>query len=123
MKFLIISAFLLLNLSIVFAQKSNQGEATKQLYALFDAEWENLMKESPTFASYLGDKRYNDRWEDQSLAAIERRQRHTIETLEKLKKIDRSQLSVSDRLNFDLFQKDYEQSIEGYQFKQFLLPV
>jgi uncharacterized protein (DUF885 family) len=123
MKFLILLAFLLFNFSIVFAQNSNQNGATKQLYALFDAEWENNLRENPTFASYLGDKRYNDRWEDRSLAAIERRHRRNTEVLEKLKKIDRSQLSVSDRLNYDLFQKDYEESVERFQFKQFLLPV
>lgn len=121
MKFLVITALLFLNLSIVFAQKSN--EATKQLYALFDSEWENTLKENPTFASYLGDKRYNDKWGDLSLSAIERRQRRDIETLEKLKKIDRAQLSAADQLNYDLFLKNLEQSIEGFEFKQFLAPL
>ncbi len=123
MKFLIILAFLLLNFSIVLAQQSTQNDSTKQLYALFNTEWEYNLRENPTFASYLGDKRYNDKWEDQTLAAIERRHRHNSEVLEKLKKIDSSQLSVSDRLNYDLFQKDYEESVERFQFKQFLLPV
>ena len=50
--------------SIMFAQRLNANEPTKQLYALFDSEWEYSLKESPTFASYLGDKRYNDKWSD-----------------------------------------------------------
>ncbi len=109
--------------SIIIAQRSNNNEPTRQLYALFDSEWEYNLKESPTFASYLGDKRYNDRWGDASLAAIERRNDHTKETLEKLKAIDRTQLSVADQLNYDLFKKDLEQDIERFQYKQFLLPI
>lgn len=120
MKFLLTAAILLSFSTAIFAQKSNANEPTKQLYALFDSEWEYNLKESPTFASYLGDKRYNDKWGDNSLAAIERQNRHTKDALENLKKIDRSQLSFADQLNYDLFRKDLEQSIEGFQYNQFL---
>ena len=41
--------------STVFAQNTNT--ATTQLYALFDAEWELNLRDNPTFASFLGDKR------------------------------------------------------------------
>ncbi len=108
----------------VFAQNnSNPNEATKQLYALFDAEWELGLKENPTFASFLGDKRYNDRWTDASLAAIERRRQHTNETLAALKRINRNELSASDKLNYDLFQKDYQETIEASKFKRYLIPI
>ena len=124
MKLLTFIFVILVCFSAVFAQnKSNDNETTKQLYAVFDSEWENNLRENPTFASYLGDKRYNDKWTDNSLAAIEKRQKHRIETLAKLKKIDRSQLSVSDRLNYDLFVKNYENNIEEYKFKEYLLPI
>jgi len=111
--------------SIVHAQNqtSVQNPATMRLYALFDAEWELGLKENPTFASFLGDKRYNDRWSDQSLQAIEKRQQHRLETLAALKKINRNELSVADRLNYDLFQKDYEEAVEGNKFKRHLLPI
>ena len=57
----------------VFSQNkaaSNQNPATENLHALFDAEWQWNLENNPTFASYLGDKRYNTLWNDQSLAAI-----------------------------------------------------
>ncbi|HSK71445.1 MAG TPA: DUF885 domain-containing protein [Pyrinomonadaceae bacterium] len=125
MKLLLLAFLLCFTFSSVFAQNqnSNQNETTKRLYALFDSEWEWRLKESPTFASSLGDRRYNDRWGDQSLEAIERRRKHRLETLEKLKQINRAELSVQDQLNYDLFRKDYEESIEAHQFKQFLLPI
>ncbi len=105
--------------STVFAQT----EATKNLYALFDGEWERALRENPTFASYLGDKRYNALWNDVSLEAINRRHRHQTETLARLKQINRRELSVKDRLNYDLFQKDLEESIEAFKYKSFLLPI
>ena len=117
-------AFALFFASMLFAQNaSNQNDSTKQLYALFDAEWELGLKENPTFASFLGDKRYNDRWTDSSIVAIERRNRHRIETLAALKRISRDDLSASDRLNYDLFQKEYEEVIEAGKFKRYLLPI
>lgn len=105
--------------STVFAQP----DAKQNLYALFDSEWQWTLENAPTFASYLGDKRYNDRWNDVSLEALNRLQQHNIETLEKIKKINRAALSEKDRLNYDLFKKDLEESIEGFKFKRYLLPI
>lgn len=123
MKNLFLFVILLSFSAVVFPQRSNADETTKKLYALFDSEWEYNLKERPTFASYLGDKRYNDKWSDISLAAIERRNNHTKETLENLKRIDRAKLSVADQLNYDLFKKDLEEDIERFQFRQFLAPL
>ena len=87
MRLLIFAFIFLTGISAVIAQKSNDNDPTKQLYALFDSEWEYNLRENPTFASYLGDKRYNDKWSNQSLSAIENRHQHRIETLEKIKKL------------------------------------
>jgi uncharacterized protein (DUF885 family) len=105
------------------AQSAQPNAATKTLHALFDAEWEYAMRESPTFASSLGDRRYNDRWDDVSLAAIERRHAHDIKVLAQLKAIDRAGLSAADQLNYDLFQKEYETSVEGYKYRWHLVPL
>ncbi|CAN5692585.1 DUF885 domain-containing protein [soil metagenome] len=118
--------FVIFFVATVFSQTkipAKQNSATKQLYALFDSEWEWNLRESPTFASFLGDKRYNDRWNNVSLAAIEKRKQHRIETLEKLKQINRTALSTPDQLNYDLFKKDYEEAVEENKFKKYLLPI
>ena len=121
LSFFVFVAVLFSTFSIVSAQ--DKTGATKQLYDLFDAEWEAGLKENPTFASFLGDKRYNDRWTDSSLTAVERRNRQRVETLAALKRINRGELSVADRLNYDLFQKDYEEAIEAHKFKRYVLPI
>ena len=100
-----------------------KNAATKQLYAIFDENWEAGLKDNPGFASFLGDKRYNDRWGDLSLASYDRRQQYRIASLNRLKKIDRAQLSASDQLNYDLFKHDLEEAIEGNKFQGYLIPV
>jgi uncharacterized protein (DUF885 family) len=97
--------------------------AGRALHKLFDDEWEWTMRENPTWASTLGDRRYNDRWEDASLDNIKRQHEHRLATLKRLQAIDRVKLSSADRLNYDLFKKDLDNDIEGYKFRLYLLPV
>ena len=71
----------------------------------------------------LGDRRWNDRWPDRSLAAIKRRHSHYLEVLAKLKSLDRAVLPGADQLNYDLFLKDYRDDAEAYQYRRYLMPV
>ncbi len=41
--------------------------ATQALHQLFDQDWEYQMAHDPVAASELGDRRWNDQWEDLSL--------------------------------------------------------
>ena len=105
-------------------EKPRQRDATaRALHALFDAEWDYTMEQSPTFASSLGDRRWNDRWEDVSLDAIRKREDRTRQALQKLSQIERSKLSPADQLNYDLFKKDYETEAAGLKFRMYLLPI
>ena len=105
------------------AQTPNNADAARALQRLLEDEWEWTMRENPTFASTLGDRRYNDRLDDVSLENIERRQQHRLETRKRLRAIDRAKLSEADRLNYDLFAKDLDADIEQHKFKLYLLPV
>jgi uncharacterized protein (DUF885 family) len=97
--------------------------AAKALHAFFDAEWEYTMEQNPTWASSLGDRRWNDRWPDLSAEAIQKRQEHARAALATLNKIDRAALSPADQLNYDLFKKETEADIEGFKFRMHLLPI
>lgn len=98
------------------------GEAAK-LHDLFDAEWEHAMQTDPTEASYLGDRRYNDRWPDISLTAIDQEHRHELEVSARLLAINRSKLSSADQLNYDLYRWRLEMDLSGFRFSDFLMPV
>ncbi len=97
--------------------------ATKALHAFLEAEWEYALEQNPTFASSLGDRRWNDRWNDVSLEAVQKRQEHTRAALERLQGIDRAKLSPADQLNHDLYRKELEYDIAGFRFRQELLPI
>ncbi|HMF57169.1 MAG TPA: DUF885 domain-containing protein [Pyrinomonadaceae bacterium] len=128
---LAICLLLLLSTSFPFSTINSRAQrraagaapATKALHALFDEEWDYEMRENPERASALGDRRFNDRWTDLSIAAINRRHEHTIATLARLKGINRVQLSQPDQINYDLFKRNLENDIEEHEFHLYLLPL
>jgi uncharacterized protein (DUF885 family) len=95
--------------------------ASKALHDLFAAAWDQQMQEDPEHASELGDRRWNDRWMDRSPEGHARRNAETKDVLAKLAKIDRSSLSKTDQLNYDLFQKRYLDRLEQYKVRWFLM--
>ncbi len=119
-----------------FAQTSPKKPAAKKggasaekidpaiaLHALFDSEWEYGLEQNPLFASYQGDRRWNDKLPDVSLASVEKDFQHTQQTLKKLEAIDRSALTPADQLNYDLFKRGEDESLEEHKFKTYLLAV
>lgn len=46
--------------------KDERTGMARALHDLFAREWERTLRENPTFASALGDRRYNDQWGDRS---------------------------------------------------------
>jgi uncharacterized protein (DUF885 family) len=90
---------------------------------LLNDAWEWQLNENPVAASRLGDRRNNDKWDDLSLAAIERQHQDKREFLRRLRAIDSSQLSADDQLNYDLFRRELESSIDSHQFRDYLMPI
>ena len=105
----------------VIGRAAPRSSAAKALHDLFNSAWDQEMQERPEDASELGDRRWNDRWTDRSPEAYARRDQNNHEILAKLAKIDRKQLSKTDQLNYDLFQKRYADRIEQYKVRWFLL--
>ena len=98
------------------------ADATSDFHALLEAAWEYEMDQSPVYASYLGDRRANDSWSDQSLDAINARQARAREFLTALNGIDRSALPAEDQINYDLFRRELVDRIAAFRFKGYLLP-
>ena len=94
-----------------------------ELHKFFDREWEYEMRTNPTYASMLGDRRWNDRWGDSSLPAIQKEQEHRETALKDLRKIGREKLPPVEQLNYDLFEDDLLKSIEEHQFGIYLMPI
>jgi uncharacterized protein (DUF885 family) len=116
----LILLFVLLLTRLALAENKDSGKALSEF---FETEWNYEMEQSPASASSMGDRRWNDRWGDQSLEAIHKREEHAKAALERVKKFDRAQLSAADQLNYDLFKKDLDQDIEGAKFRSYLMPI
>jgi uncharacterized protein (DUF885 family) len=102
---------------------AQEADEAKKLDTLFEEEWEWTMRESPTWASDLGDLRYNTRWGDESLDAYKRRDEHRKEVLERVNAIDPEKLSPQDRINRELFIREIARDLEAYPFKWYLVPL
>lgn len=109
--------------AIAQAQRSPAAVAADRFHTLLDDEWDRRLSQSPTFASWLGDKRFNDRWQDVSLDAIRQRHEQDQATLEKLQQIDATLLQGQDRISFELFHREYQNSVESFRFGWHLLPL
>jgi prolyl oligopeptidase len=99
------------------------GTATERLQRLFEAEWERGLRESPIQATYVGDRRYDDRWPDLSAEALARSHAEDRQVLETLAAIAPEQLDESDRLNRDLFARTYRDKVAAYDWGLQYLPV
>jgi len=105
------------------ATAASENPTTRALHALFEAEWEHDLAESPIWASSIGDRRYDTKWDDVSLAAQARREAHEREVLEKISRITRGDLSKSDALSYDVFRYKYETAVEAQPFRLYLFPL
>jgi len=113
----------LITLILSFALSSSAWpEPSQNFSALLDEVWEWQLAENPMFASQLGDRRYNDRWSDDSLEAIERQQDATRVFLQRLYAIDRSGLSEADQLDYELFRRTLQNSVDSFAFNTHLIP-
>jgi prolyl oligopeptidase len=115
--------FEVLALAVLLASGATYADARQDFARLLDDAWEWQLQQNPVFASRLGDRRYNDKWTDLSIEAIEKRQQQRREFLDRLLAIDSARLDESNRLNYDLFRRDLQNDIDGHRFRTYLMPV
>ena len=99
-----------------------QADATADFQALLDEHWEWTLSNSPEMASALGDRRFNQAWQDKSIDAIERRHKQIREFLRRTYDIDRNALQDAEQLNYELFRRQLQDEVDEHQFNSYLLP-
>ncbi len=102
--------------ALLSAPLAASADATADLHALFDREWERDLADNPLAATYIGETRYNDRWPDLSPTAQASRDAADAKVLDDLATIPRGQLPPAEQLNYDLFKHDYEMRKEAAPF-------
>lgn len=99
-------------------------DASIQLQALFDAEWEARLRDEPLFASEeVGDYRWNDRLPSVSVADEERRARARGGFLGRLHAIDRAALAPAEQASYDIFERILSDENAEFMFRSFLMPI
>lgn len=97
--------------------RKDSMEISKSLHRLCEDYWEAALRNHPTWATYLGDFRYNDRLTDLSEAARDRRAAEAREFLARLKSLDRDLLRDQDRLTAEILQNQLEMSLEEHEHR------
>ncbi|MFN8792492.1 MAG: DUF885 domain-containing protein [Bdellovibrionales bacterium] len=85
--------------------------------------WENALKESPEFASDIGNEEYAGVWSDNSLEAYDRRRELVRCAESSLKKVRREKLSRTHQLNYDLYLDQLKLDQEASRFMGHLLAL
>src|SRR6202050_524090 len=111
--------------STVFAtpSQSDVEARRKALNDLLAERWEYTLRTSPIYASFLGDKRWNDRLDDFSQKAIDDDLDQSKKFLVRFEAIDSSGFPEQEALNKTLMVRDLRVSIEGARFKPWEMPV
>jgi uncharacterized protein (DUF885 family) len=95
----------------------------KALNDLLGEQWEYRLRNSPIFASILGDKRWNDKLDDFSQEAIDKDLRETDKFLARFEAIDTSGFPEQEALNKAVMVHDLQVQLEGARFKGWEMPV
>jgi uncharacterized protein (DUF885 family) len=95
---------------------SHAHGAPGQAAALFERDWQWRLEHQPEYATTLGERRYNDRLSDLSLAAVRARREHLRAMLEDARAIERAGLNPQERLSLELFVFDQERQLATLAF-------
>ncbi|MGH8284082.1 MAG: DUF885 domain-containing protein [Gammaproteobacteria bacterium] len=99
------------------------NQAAIILHQLFKTAWQREMREHPLEASADGFHEYDGNWPDVSLNSLAKQQLENIQTLKDLAAIDYSELDYEDQLSYNLFKYRYQIQIQGYNLKEYLMPL
>jgi uncharacterized protein (DUF885 family) len=97
--------------------------ASGELARLFSEHWEHTLRENPTFATTVGDHRWNDRLGGAAPADIERRAAAQRAFLARLERIDRSALPREEQVSYEMLRRALRESLEAHGFRAYLMPL
>ena len=113
-----ISLYALLILLIGCSTENHQV----QFNSLLNSEWERMIADNPVYASSMGDLTNNTKWSDTSIEKIYSNHQIELQVLNQLEEFETKNFTEENQVNYLLFKKQYENSIEAHSFKKFLMP-
>ncbi|HUP49479.1 MAG TPA: DUF885 domain-containing protein, partial [Thermoanaerobaculia bacterium] len=113
---------LLALLSLVITPLRAADEVAR-LHALFDRTWERQLRDHPLFATSVGRHEYNDRLPSITPQDLERHHGQNRAALAELMAIDRSALPPAEVVNYEMFRRQLEDAIAGYELGDYQIPI
>ncbi|MCB0384400.1 MAG: DUF885 domain-containing protein, partial [Bdellovibrionales bacterium] len=99
------------------------GEDSKKLKTIIDQYWEFKIQESPTFATYTGDHRFNDQLDRVSLDDHKRRYLYFQQLFSEINGLDEDRLSEGERVSRSILKREVGDAIEELRFRSYLMPI
>ncbi len=98
-------------------------ESISEFQKIVQEEWEARLKADPILATLAGDHRYNDHLPDVSEESAQN-WLHTLEELvDRLRRIDPSDLPASDLLNYSILVRLLQDEINEYRHHAYRMPI
>ena len=98
------------------ATAAEQSGPVARMHTLFDRGWDQDLKADPLTATYVGATEFNDRWPEATPAAAGKIHADDMAILGALRQIPRGELSPAEQLNYDLFEREYQQREADFPF-------
>ncbi len=105
------------------APAADTAARVKALNDLLAEQWQYQLKQSPEFATILGDLRYNDKWGDASLAHSRQQKEDAEGFIKRFEAIDTSGFSDSDKLNQQLMVRQLKDGVRSFDLKLDEMPL
>lgn len=98
--------------------------ASADLHRLFEEYFEAWLVLNPTFATYIGDNRYNDQYVN-NIGPAWREAARSLEqdSLDRVNAIDPASLQSQELLSYEIFKADCEIALENFDFPSYLMPI
>jgi uncharacterized protein (DUF885 family) len=109
--------------SVSAASATDVAKRVKALNSLLAEQWEYQLRESPEFATILGDYRYNDRFSDITIAHAMQQKKDAQAFIKRFEAIDTTGFAEQDRLNQELMLRQLKDGIRSTDLKLFEMPV
>ena len=116
-------AFFAVTVTAAEPSAADLDKRRKTFNDLLTEEWEHVLRTNPEFASYLGDKRYNDRSSDLSEAAVDRERTASRGFIKRAEAISTAGFSDQEKISHALFIRVLRESIEDADLKNWEMPV
>jgi len=102
-------------------ESSLEVDENQKFLDFLEADWEKTLSNNPLFATYTGDKRFNDKINPNTIDQFEKDRLSDLESLKKLNSIDYDKLNPDNKLNYNLKKFDIESDLNLSQFPIYYL--